>query len=154
MHRDAHVITAGYDGVEGYLGESYCEDVLGMVQSRRNYEDVDGYVGKVAVQSNFKRITRDYCNTRWIQLRKDPGFHVLVVTYAEPGASNVQLFGKWSQAEVLSAAKPYKTGLRVRLAALSEFPQYCFPDFDCSFQNSPDCSLVHSHVNVRTKKGV
>ena len=132
--------------MEGYLGESFCEDVLGMVGPRRSRKDVDGYVGKVAVQSKFKWITRDNFNTRWIQLRNDPGFHVLVVTYAKPGAPDVQLFGIWSKAEVLSAAKPYKTGLRVRLAALKELPQYCLPDCDCPSQNSPDLSLVHSHM--------
>lgn len=133
-----HAIAADYDGVEGYLGESFCEDVLGMVRTRRNCKDVDGYVGEVAVQSKFKWITRDNFKTRWIQLRKDPGFHVLVVTYAKPSALEVQLFGIWSKAQVLSVGKPYRSGLRVRLVALKELPQFCFPDSDCSSQNPPD----------------
>ena len=119
-------ITEGYNGVEGYLGESFCEDTFGMVRTGRGTKDVDGHVGSISVQSKFKWVTDANLNSRYVQLKENPDFDVMVVTCAEPGGSAVQLFGIWTKEQVLSVAKPHKNGPRAGLKDLEPLPCFSF----------------------------
>ena len=119
------VITNGYDGIEAYLGETFCEDTFGMVRTPLGTKDVDGHVGKLSVQVKFKWITPQNCKTRYVSIRPDAGFDVMIVTYAEPGESEVQLFGIWEKTQVLSKMRPQKRYPRVYLTHLKQLPQYC-----------------------------
>ena len=127
LYARIQAITDGYDGVEGYLGESFCEDEFGMIKAGPGTKDVDGHVGKIAVQSKFKWLTPENFKTRYVSIRKEPGFDVLIVTYAESGESNVRLFGSWTREQVLSKAKPAQSSLRVFLKDLKTLPTFWMP---------------------------
>ena len=59
-------ITTGYDGVEAYVGESFCEDEFGMVRTDRGTKDVEGHVGEISVQTKFKWATPENLKTRYV----------------------------------------------------------------------------------------
>ena len=54
LYARIQAITTGYDGVEAYEGESFCEDEFGMVRTDRGTKDVEGHVGEISVQTKFK----------------------------------------------------------------------------------------------------
>ena len=121
-------ITDGYNGVEGYLGESFCEDTFGMVRTGRGTKDVDGHVGPVSVQTKFKWVTPENLKSRYISVKQDADFDVMVVTCAEPGGPAVRLFGIWTKEQILSVAKPHKSSPRANLTDLEQLPQFRFDD--------------------------
>ena len=126
LYARVQAITDGYDGVEGYLGETFCEDAFGMVRTGRGTKDVDGHVGAISVQTKFKWITPQNLKTRYVTVKPDADFDVMIVTYAEPGGSEVRLFGIWEKEQVLSVMKPTKQLPRVNLTDLRQLPEYCF----------------------------
>ena len=99
------LLAAEYDGVEGYLGESFCEDELGMCKVPRGTKDVDGYIGEKSVQVKFKWIDESNFNTRYVSIPRDPEFDLLIVTYARPEDMDVRFLGIWSKEDVLSVTK-------------------------------------------------
>ena len=122
-------ITDGYDGVEGYLGESFCEDTFGMVRTNRGTKDVDGHVGPIPVQTKFKWVTPENLKSRYISVKPSADFDVMIVTCAEPGGSAVRLFGIWTKEQVLSVAKkPHQSSPRANLTDLLQLPQFRFGD--------------------------
>ena len=95
-------LTRGYNGVEGFLGENFCEEKFGMTKTRVSSKDIDGFLdGGVSVQVKFKWVTPDI------------------------GDTDVTLFGAWTRQEVLSVAKEHSSGhLRINLKDLVPLPRY------------------------------
>jgi len=93
-------LTKDYDGVNGYLGESFCEDHLEMDRTLRGTEYIDGYIGDKSVQVKLKWVTKKNFPSRYIQIDPKAQFDWLVVVCAEDGDSEVSLFGVWESEEV------------------------------------------------------
>ena len=126
LYTRVQAITDGYDGVEGYLGETFCMDTLGMVRTGQGTKDVDGHVGEISVQTKFKWVTPKNFKTRYFSFKPDADFDVMIVTYAKPGGSEVRLFGIWEKKQLLSVKRPPKRYPRVYLTDLKQLPQYRF----------------------------
>lgn len=119
-------LTRGYNGVEGFLGENFCEEKFGMTKTRVSSKDIDGFLdGGVSVQVKFKWVTPDNFKTRYIQIKPGSDFDVMIVVYADIGDTDVTLFGAWTRQEVLSVAKEHSSGhLRINLKDLDPLPRY------------------------------
>ncbi len=114
-----------YNGLEAYLGESFCEDELGMVRTANGSKDIDGHVNGTPVQVKFKWVTRENLNTRYIQIKPEADFGAMIITYAHPEGIDVELFGVWSKQQVMSVGKKRSSGyLRVNLKDLGPLSQY------------------------------
>lgn len=120
-------ISKGYDRVEGYLGESFCEDQLRMRKTRGGTKDIDGYVQGRSVQVKFKWVNAQNLGSRYVTVRPDSQFDLLIVTCADYGDSEISLFGIWDKTEVLkvmsSDDRVYLTKLRSRPESTAPIPQ-------------------------------
>ena len=58
----------------------------------------------------FKWVTPNKFKTRYIQIKPDSDFDVMIVVYADIGDTDVTLFGAWSRRETLSVAKEHSSG--------------------------------------------
>lgn len=96
----------GYDGFEGYLGESFCEDYLQMKKARPGTKDIDGWICDQTVQVKFKWIVKNFPQDRFITVNSELNFCYLIVTCAEYGGEKVFLFGIWGKDEVSRVRKP------------------------------------------------
>lgn len=117
-------ISKGYDRVEGYLGESFCEDQLRMRKTREGTKDIDGYILGRSVQVKFKWVNAQNLGSRFVTVRPDSQFDLLIVTCADYGDTEVSLFGIWDKAEVL---KIMGSRNRVSLRKLESRPQSTAP---------------------------
>lgn len=93
-------LTKEYDGPEGYLGESFCEDYLKMSKLRKSMKDMDGWIRGRSVQVKFKWINSENLESRYVTISPAAEFELLVVTCADYGDSEVCLFGIWKKEEV------------------------------------------------------
>ena len=57
-------LTKEYDGVEGYLGETFCQTHFEMRRTPRTTKDIDGYIGDKSVQVKFKWVSAENLATR------------------------------------------------------------------------------------------
>ncbi len=117
-------ISKDYDRAEGYLGESFCEDQLQMRKTRAGEKDIDGYIQGRAVQVKFKWVSAQNLGSRYVTVKRDPKFELLIVTCAEHGASEVSLFGIWDISEVLEIIGSRN---RVSLKKLKSRPESTAP---------------------------
>ncbi len=115
-------LTEGYNGIHGFLGESFCETYVGMVRTPRGTKDVDGYIGEKSVQVKFKWVTEENFATRYIAIGPKTDFDWLIVVCAEDGDAEVRLFGIWESGAVFELRdRPPQN--RVKLRELREIPQ-------------------------------
>lgn len=114
-----------YNGLEGYLGESFCEDEFGMVRTAKGSKDIDGHVNGIPVQVKFKWVTRENLNTRYVQVKPETDFGAMIIACAHPEGTDVELFGIWSRQQVVSVGKKHLSSgyLRVNLKDLASLPQ-------------------------------
>ena len=114
-----------YGDSYAFLGESFCEDTFGMVKSEKGTEGVDGYIGKYAVQVKFKWITEENISSRYIAIKSDSEYDILIVVYANSAHDDVQLFGVWEKWQVEEAVRT--TSMRQDRVMLKDLMQFdCF----------------------------
>ena len=92
-----YCLTKEYDGTEGFLGENFCEDRLGMSKAPRGMKDVDGLIGDSSVQIKFKWINDENFKSRYVTINPNAKFDLLIVTCADYGDTEVCLFGIWEE---------------------------------------------------------
>ena len=104
LARQLHLLTREYDGTEGFLGESFCESVLGMKREKRGQESVDGYIGDLSVQCKFKWMDSGNKKSRYVSVSENAKFDVLAIMFAsrEEGSGEVMLLGVWGWEDVRS----------------------------------------------------
>ena len=118
-------ICSIYGDGYAFLGESFCEDTFGMVKSEKGTEGVDGYIGKYAVQVKFKWITEKNISSRYIAIKSDSEYDILIVVYANSADDDVRLFGAWEKWQVEEAVR--KTSMRQDRVMLKDLKQFdCF----------------------------
>jgi len=115
-------LTKGYDNVDGYLGESFCEDHLEMVRTPRGTKYIDGYIGDKSVQVKLKWVTEKNLPSRYVEIKPEAEFDWLVVVCAEDGDSEVSLFGVWDSEEVFKLRDSSNSN-RVKLKELRQIPE-------------------------------
>ena len=113
-------LSEGYDRAEGYLGESFCVDQLNMRKNRQGTKDIDGDILGRSAQVKFKWINAGNLGTRYVSIKPESEFDLLIVTCAQYGDSEVSLFGIWEKADVLSVVGARN---RVYLRKLRTQPQ-------------------------------
>lgn len=117
-----HRLTKEYNGVEGFLGERFCEIEFQMQRTPRGTKDIDGYIQDKSVQVKFKWVSADNLKTRYVAIKPEAQFDWLAVVCAEEGGSEVRLFGIWENPEVLDLTRKSNSN-RVMLKDLSMIPQ-------------------------------
>ena len=92
---------------EGYafLGESFCEDEFGMKRPEKGTKEVDGYIGNYAIQVMFKWVTDENFSSRYITVKSDTEFDILIVVCADNPDDGVRLFGAWEKWQVEKARR-------------------------------------------------
>ncbi len=114
-----------YGDSYAFLGESFCEDKFAMVKSEKGTEGVDGYIGKYAVQVKFKWITEENISSRYIAIKPDSEYDILIVVYANSAHDDVRLFGVWEKWQVKQAVRT--TSMRQDRVMLKDLKQFdCF----------------------------
>ena len=112
-------ICSIYGDGYAFLGESFCEDEFGMVRSEKGTKGVDGYIGKYAVQAKFKWVTEKNFSGRYITVKSDAEFDILIVCVND-GDDAVRLFGAWKKWQVEEARTMSKPHDRVKLQDLAQ----------------------------------
>ena len=115
-------LTREYDGVEGYLGESFCQTQFEMRRTSRGTKDIDGFIGDKSVQVKFKWVNADNLASRYVQFKSEAEFDWLVVVCAEDRDLEVRLFGIWESARVFHL-RDRSNSNRVLLRDLRTIPQ-------------------------------
>lgn len=111
-----------YDGVEGYLGESFCQTHFEMRRTPRGTNDIDGYLGDKSVQVKFKWVSAENLATRYVEISAKAEFDWLIVVCAEDQDLEVRLFGIWESDGVFKL-RDRSNSNRVLLRELKEIPQ-------------------------------
>ena len=114
-------ICSIYGDGHAFLGESFCEDEFGMVKSQTGREGIDGYIRHLAVQVKLKWVTQENLSSRYVTIKPDAGFDVLIV--CKNGAEgDVELFGAWEKQQVEAVRKPNTNRINLKdLAQLNCF---------------------------------
>lgn len=131
----------GYDGVEGFLGESFCEDKLGMERAVRSERWIDGHINKKSVQVKFKWVNENNWKSRYISINSNAIFDLLIVTYAKYGDSEVKLFGCWKKVLIDQELKRINSN-RIFLTRLCKLKTFSLPSAD----SKPFPSAIHRNL--------
>lgn len=119
----------GYDGVEGFLGESFCEHKFGMEKADRSEKWIDGRINEKSVQVKFKWVNENNWRSRYISINSNAIFDLLIVTYAKYGDSEVNLFGCWEKVLIDQELERKKSN-RIFLTRLCKLNKFGLPSVD------------------------
>ena len=90
-----------------------------MRRSEKGTKGVDGYIGNYAVQVKFKWVTDRNFSDRYITVKSDAEFDILIVC-VNGGDDEVLLFGAWEKRQVEKARTMSKPHDQVKLQDLDK----------------------------------
>jgi len=94
-----------------------------MKRLKKGMKGVDGYIGNYAIQVKFKWVTEEDISSRYVTVKSDAEFDILIIVCADNPDDGVRLFGAWEKWQV-EKARRNKSQDRVMLKDLDKLDRF------------------------------